>query len=175
MRVLIAWYKKAIEWSTHPKASWYLGLVAFLDASLFPISPMLMLLPMSFAAPKRSFYLGTVAAIASFLGGILGYALGYYCFESFMGDFIHWMGYAEGYKSAMAWFDVWGFWAVLGSCFLPLPYKVFTITAGIMQWHFALFLAASMASRVLRFALVAGLIYWGGPRVEGWFRKRIVL
>ncbi len=170
---LLDYYKKAMHWSTHPKAPWYMGTLAFLDASIFPISPMFMLLPMSFASPKRAFYFGAIASTASFLGGMLGYALGYYCFESFLGEFINWMGYGAAYQSAVNWFAVWGFWAVLASGFAPLPYKVFTISAGVLELHVGLFCLASLLSRILRFGLVAAIIYWGGPRVEPWIRRTL--
>ena len=173
MTFLLSWYQKAIQLSTHPKAPWYMSALAFLDASVFPISPLFMLLPMSFAAPKRSFYFGSLAVVASFLGSILGYVIGYYCIESFLNDFIIWLGYESYYQTAVNWFGVWGVWTLVIGSFVPVPYKIFTIGAGVMQLHFGLFLVGSLVGRIARFSLVAAIIYWSGPRVEPWIRRTL--
>ena len=168
------WYDQALTWSKDPKANTYLVFLSFIDASVFPISPMLMVLPMSMAAPERSFRIAGLAILGSFFGGIVGYALGYLCFESFLKPFILWMGYEAYYQMALRWFEEWGFWAVLFGCFAPMiPYKIFTISAGVLQLNFGLFLLASSVGRSLRFLIMALLIYWGGPYVEPFFRKAL--
>lgn len=161
-----------MQWSQHPKASQYLAFVSFIDASVFPISPTFMVLPMSFAQPRKAFYFAAVAIVSSFFGGILGYYLGYFCFEAFLSSFIEWMGYSAYYLQAENWLNTWGFWAVFVGCLTPIiPYKIFTISAGLLQLHLALFLVASLAGRLLRFLMIATVIYWAGPRVEPFVRK----
>lgn len=173
-KFLLRLYDKVMQWSQHPKATRYLAFVSFIDASIFPISPTFMALPMSFATPQKSFYFAAIAIISSFFGGILGYYLGYFCFEAFLSYFIEWMGYSSYYVQVVDWFNIWGFWAVFVGCFTPIiPYKIFTISAGVLQLHLGLFLLASLAGRSVRFLMIATLIYWGGARVEPFLRKAL--
>lgn len=172
---IVTIYDKVMQWSKHPKANRYLALVGFIDASLFPISPLFMLLPMSFAEPTRAFYLALIVIVASFLGGIVGYALGYFAFEAIISPFIQMMGYTEYYQMMLHWFQEWGFWAILFGCFTPfIPYKIFTIGAGILQLELGWFLLASAIGRMLRFLAIATVICWGGPKFEPLLRKLLV-
>jgi membrane protein YqaA with SNARE-associated domain len=167
-------YERVMGLSTHPKASRYLALLSFVDASVFPISPLFMLLPMSFSKPERAFFLAGITTISSILGGVLGYWLGFATFKSLVQPFLEWMGYMAGYQVALQWFDQWGYWAiVLGSLSPFIPYKIFTIGAGVMQLNLGWFLLASTFARGLRFFLIAGLIYWGGPKVEPVLRRAL--
>ena len=169
---LLKWYEKALDWSRHPKAVWYLGILSFIDASLFPISPIVMILPMSFADPKRSYYFALIAILGSFFGGIVGYCIGFFAYELIVEPFIHWMGYAQYYKTAMQWFEESGPWAIFFGCFAPLaPYKIFTIGAGALQLDFLSFLISSILGRTGRFLLIASVIRFGGPKVEPLLRK----
>jgi membrane protein YqaA with SNARE-associated domain len=174
-RFLVSWYDKVLLWSKHPKANWYLTFVSFVDASLFPVSPLFMLLPMSVAEPKSAFRLAGIVIVSSFFGGILGYGLGLFAFEAIVNPFINMMGYSGSYQLATEWFQEWGFLAILFGCVTPfIPYKIFTIGSGVMQLHFGWFLLASLAGRAIRFLLIAVLIRWGGPKVEPLFRKTLV-
>ena len=174
-RFIISWYDKVLGWSKDPKAPWYLGFVSFIDASLFPISPLFMILPMSFAKPERAFYFASIAIVTSILGGFLGYALGFFAYEALIGPFIKMMGYTNYYQMAMQWFQTWGFWAILFGCLSPMiPYKIFTIGAGVMQLNFGWFLLASIFGRILRFYIIASLICWGGPKIEPLLRRTLV-
>jgi len=174
-RFLIAWYDKVLGWSKHPKGSFYLGLVSFIDASLFPVSPLFMFLPMSFAEPKRAFQYASIAIVASILGGMLGYALGLFAFELVVNPFMNFMGYQRYYQLATEWVGAWGFWAIVVGCVTPIiPYKIFTIGAGIMQLHFGGFLLASILGRSTRFLVIGALIRWGGPKIEPFLRRTLV-
>jgi membrane protein YqaA with SNARE-associated domain len=173
-RFLLPWYDKVLKWSKHPKACWYLGLVSFIDASLFPLSPLFMVLPMSFSNPARAFHFAAIVIVTSFVGGMIGYSLGLFAFEALISPFIHWMGYATYYEMAMHWFHQWGFAAILFGCLTPfIPYKIFTIGAGVMQLNFGGFLLASLLGRILRFLLIASIIRWGGPKVEPVLRRTL--
>ncbi len=173
MRWLGNLYNKVLQWSKHPHAPRYLAFVSFVDSSVFPISPVFMLIPMSFALPERAFWFASLTTISSILGGIVGYALGWAAFESLMLPFLNGMGYMDLYQSALQWFQQWGFWAILLACFSPIPYKIFTIGAGVLQLPLGWFLLASSLGRFLRFFLIAGIIRWGGPRMEALVRRAI--
>lgn len=174
LRFLLTTYEKILEWSLHPKALWYLALVSFLDSSLFPISPNFMLFPMSFAKPNRAFYFAIVTIVASIIGGLVGYGLGYFAFESLLKPFFSMMGYIEYYQKTVQWFEIRGFWAIFWGCLTPIiPYKIFTIGAGVMQLDLGWFLLTSALGRSIRFFLIAALIFWGGPKVEPYIQKML--
>ncbi len=171
---LLKWYDKILTWSKHPKAPFYLGVLSFIDASLCPISPLFMILSMSFAEPQRSFYFALIAIVGSFFGGILGYMIGLLAYEVIVYPFIHLMGYVKYYQMALQWFDAWGYWAIIIGCFMPfMPYKIFTIGAGILQLNFPGFLLVSLIGRAGRFLVIAAIIRWGGPKVEPYLRRML--
>lgn len=166
-------YDKILCWSRHPQAPWYLSLVSFLDSSVFPISPLCMLIPMCYAVPQRAFFYAGITTLSSILGGMVGYALGLFAFQQFMQPFIQFLGYESQYLNALDWFHQWGSLTLFISCFIPLPFKVFTIGAGVLQLPFFEFCMASGLGRVIRFYVVSALVYWGGPRIEPVLRRVI--
>ena len=149
----------------------YLALVSFTDASFFPISPAIMLIPMILAIPHRAFLYALVASGASTLGGIAGYALGFWAFQPLVTPVLNYFGYAETYQQALGFFDKWGTWAVFFAGLTPIPYKLFTIGAGVMELKLMPFLLASFGGRASRFFLMGALLRFGGPKIEGWFRS----
>jgi len=163
---------RVLRWSRHPYASWYLGGLSFAESSFFPIPPDVMLAPMVVARPERAWWLAGLTTLTSVLGGMVGFWLGLIAMESVLPLVERW-GYAEPFARATAWFARWGFWAVLAAGFSPIPYKVFTIAAGGMAMPFAPFLLASALGRAARFFLVAGLLFWGGERLEGMLRRYV--
>ena len=171
MLLLRRCYQKVLAWSRHPKAVHYLAFVSFVDSSLFPVSPAFMFIPMAFAKPTRAFWYAGVCTLSSVLGGILGYFLGFFAFETLIEPFIAWMGYTVWYQKALEWFQEWGFWAIFVAGFSPIPYKIFTIGAGVLQLNFPGFLLASCLGRTVRFFLMAAAIRWGGPTIEALFRR----
>lgn len=173
MRFLNKLYQKALLWSNHPKAIYHLAWVSFVDSSVFPLSPAFMFIPMSFAKPERAFWYAWVCSISSVLGGIVGYALGYMAFETLLEPFIRFMGYTAFYEQALVWFQDWGFWAIFLAGLSPIPYKIFTIGAGVLQLNFMGFIIASFLGRMLRFFLMAAVLRWGGPRVLPFLRRMI--
>ena len=152
-------------WSRHRHAPWYLGGMSFAESSFFPIPPDVMLIPMSLANPSRAWWFASLTTLASVAGGLLGYTIGYFAFdaiEPLLRDSRYW----DSYQVAVDWFDRWGFWAVFVAGFSPIPYKVFTIAAGAMSMALLPFTLASLIGRGARFFLVAGLMAWGGARME---------
>ena len=165
MKIFSPLYKRAMQWARHRHAPWYLGGLSFAESSFFPIPPDVMLAPMSLAQPKRALYFATLTTVASVLGGIFGYLIGLFAFE-LVAPVLQEGRYAETFQLAKQWFDEWGFWAVLAAGFSPIPYKVFTITAGVLSMPFLPFVLASFIGRGARFYLVAMLMAWGGEAME---------
>ena len=143
----------------------YLGALSFAESSFFPIPPDVMLAPMSMAQPKNAWRFAFITTITSVLGGLLGYLIGLFAFE-LIEPLLHEFHYHEKYLQAKLWFDEWGFWAIFIAGFSPIPYKVFTITAGVISMALLPFVIASMIGRGARFFLVAGLMSWGGEKME---------
>lgn len=154
-----------MQWSRHRHAPWYLGGLSFAESSFFPIPPDVMLAPMSLANPKRAWLFALITTVASVAGGVLGYFIGVFAFDV-VGPIIRDAGHWDSYLQAREWFETWGFWAVLLAGFSPIPYKVFTIAAGVAAMPLVPFVLASIAGRGARFFLVATLMALGGPRME---------
>lgn len=143
-----------------------LGILCFAEASFFPVPPDPLLMALCLGAPRRSFLFATWATASSVAGGILGYLLGWGAW-SLIGDFfLTWVPGVtpEAFASVQDLYDRWDFWAVFLAGLTPIPYKVFTLSAGVFSIQFPIFLVASVLSRGLRFFLVAGLIWkFGAP------------
>lgn len=163
-------YDKALAWSKHRHASKYLFALSFAESSFFPIPPDVMLAPMSLSQPKKAFNFALLTTIASVLGGILGYAIGYFLFDS-IELWLQSTHYWNKYLQAEAWFTDWGFWAIFIAGFSPIPYKVFTIAAGALQMLFLPFVVASLVGRGARFFMVAMLLAAGGKKLEAKLRQ----
>ncbi|CUB05359.1 MAG: DedA family protein [Tepidiphilus sp.] len=165
MKIFSSLFARTMRWSRHPHAPWYLALLSFAESSFFPVPPDVMLAPMAMAAPRRAWALALLTTVASVLGGLFGYAIGYFAFAGIR-PWLEGSSYWEPYLQARAWFDAWGAWAVFIAGFSPIPYKVFTIAAGVAQMALLPFTLASLVGRGARFFLVAALMRWGGERME---------
>jgi len=158
-------YARVMQWSRHRHAERYLAGLSFAESSFFPIPPDVMLAPMSLAKPGSAWRFATITTVTSVLGGLFGYLIGLFAFEM-IEPLLHDMGYYEKFLKAQTWFDEWGFWAILIAGFSPIPYKIFTISAGVISMAFLPFVLASLVGRGARFYLVAGLMAWGGEKME---------
>ncbi|MFA5922949.1 MAG: YqaA family protein [Methylococcaceae bacterium] len=163
-------YDKALLWSKHRHAAKYLCVLSFAESSFFPVPPDVMLAPMALAQPDKAFRFALLTTIASVLGGVFGYAIGYFLFDR-LEPWLQTTQYWESYLIAQSWFKVWGFWAVFVAGFSPIPYKVFTIAAGAMNMVFLPFVLASAIGRGGRFFLVAMLLAAGGAKLESKLRE----
>lgn len=161
-----------MQWAKHPHANRYLAALSFAESSFFPIPPDVMLAPMSLARPDKAWRYATLTTLASVCGGILGYMLGMFAFDMIQ-PWLHKLGYWERYTDTVEWFKIWGVWVVFLAGFSPIPYKVFTISAGVVSMAFLPFVLASAVGRGARFYLVAGLMIWGGERMQDLLRKYI--
>jgi membrane protein YqaA with SNARE-associated domain len=184
MKIFSPLYERAMRWARHPKAPWYLGGLSFAESSFFPIPPDVMLAPMSLAQPKRALYFATLTTLASVLGGMLGYLIGMFAFDM-VEPALRGSSYFAKYLEVRHWFEQWGVLAIFVAGFSPVPYKVFTITAGVMSMSFLPFVLASFVGRGARFYLVSLLMSWGGEKMEaklkqwvdwlGWLTVLLVL
>lgn len=172
MRIFSHLYARVLHWSAHPHAERYLAGVSFAESSFFPIPPDVLLAPMTLAQPRRWWRLALLTTITSVLGGVAGYLIGYLALEA-VTPLLHKVGYWHHFETASAWFEKYGFWAIFIAGFTPIPYKVFTIAAGAAHMALLPFLLGSIIGRGGRFFLVAGLVRWGGPRVESQLRRYV--
>ncbi len=165
-------YDKVMQWSSHRIAWLWLSFVSFIEAIFFPIPPDVMLIPMSMSKPALAMRYAIYTTIASVLGGMIGYGIGFYAFDWVKDIIVNW-GYQAQFDRTMDWFEQWGIFVVFLAGFSPIPYKIFTICAGVMQMVFLPFVLTAMISRFLRFFLVAKLSAWGGKKYEHKIRKSI--
>lgn len=172
MRIFSSLYDRALRWSSHRHAPWYLGGVSFAESSFFPIPPDVLLAPMTLAQPRLWWRYAALTTIASVVGGLLGYVIGYFALEA-ISPLLERAGYMPAYRAAHAWFDRWGFWAIFVAGFTPIPYKVFTIAAGAAHMPALPFVVGSAIGRGARFFLVAALVRWGGPGIEPHLRRHV--
>ncbi|MAO68078.1 MULTISPECIES: YqaA family protein [Idiomarina] len=165
MKLFSALYDKVLSWAQHPRANIILGLLSFAESVIFPIPPDVMLAPMAMTQPKKAWRLAFLTTVTSVAGGILGYFLGYWAYESLVLPAVETLGYQDKLLTVQGWFADWGVWIVFIAGFSPIPYKLFTVTAGVMQIAFFPFVIASAISRGMRFYLVAWLLRTGGPEM----------
>lgn len=163
MKIFGSLYETVLRWSRHRHATKYLATVSFTESFIFPIPVAIMLLPMCFANPKKSWRLATLTLVFSVLGGIVGYFIGLYAWELIEPYTSH---YSDKIAIAQDWFKEYGVWVVLMAGFSPIPYKVFTITAGAAALAFLPFIIASIIGRAGQFFLIAGLVYFLGEKME---------
>ena len=172
MRLFSHLLEMVMGWAEHRHASYYLAGLSFAESSFFPIPPDVMLAPMTLAKPERAWRFALVTTIASVLGGIAGYLIGMFAFE-LVEPLLHRAGYWQRYLDAREWFAVWGVWVVFLAGFSPIPYKIFTITAGVVGMVFLPFIVASFVGRGARFFLVVWLMRMGGSKMEGILKQYI--
>lgn len=173
MKIFTALYDWTLKWAEHKLAPRILAALTFAESVFFPIPPDVLLAPMVLAKPHKAWFFAALTTIASVLGGVVGYLLGYYMFEPWIQPIITEIGYQAKLDTVIAWFKEWGIWVVFIAGFSPVPYKLFTVSAGFLSMAFLPFFIASTIGRGMRFFLVAGLIKWGGAAAEKALKKWI--
>lgn len=166
-------YNRVIKWSRHRHAPRYLALLSFTESSFFPVPPDVMLAPMVLAQRERAWYLAGLTTAASVLGGLLGYLIGWVLFDQLGQPIVEFYHAEEQFETVKDWFHRYGVWVVFVAGFSPIPYKLFTVTSGLMAMALVPFILASAVGRGARFFLVAGLIHWGGEPFAAFIEKRI--
>lgn len=159
-------YDVCMEWVSGKYGVWALFLIAFVESSFFPIPPDVFLIAMCVAAPALSFRYAAVCSLASVMGGVMGYALGFWFMDGLGMPIIEWYGLGEKYLLVQEYFKKYDIWILGTAGFTPIPYKLFTITAGFIQSNFISFVVVSLVARSARFFLVAALIYRYGPSIQ---------
>lgn len=161
-----------MRWAAHRHAQWYLAGLSFAESSFFPIPPDVMLAPMALADTKKAWRLAAITTLFSVVGGAAGYAIGMFAFD-LVQPLLEKAGYMDKYQLAVDWFNDYGIWVVFLAGFSPIPYKLFTIAAGVVAMMFVPFLIASAIGRGARFFIVAGLMVWGGERMDQAMRQYV--
>ena len=171
--------KRLYDWtmglSGRPRAKWALGGVAFIESSVFPIPPDILLIPMVLADRRRAWTLAMICTGSSVLGGLLGYAIGYYLFDQVGQPLLAFYGYTAKFTEFQATYNEWGAWAVFIAGVTPFPYKVITILSGLTVLDPVTFIIASLLARGVRFFVVAGLLWYFGEPIRAFIERRLQL
>ena len=170
-----ALYDWTLSLAAHPRALWALVFVAFIESSVFPVPPDVLMIAMIIATPSRAFLIAAVATAASVLGGLLGYAIGAFAFETLGYPALSALGKGTAVEAFNERFNDYGFWSVLIAGLTPFPYKVITIMAGWTSLPLATFVVTSIIARGLRFFLVATLLWKFGPPIRDFIERRLGL
>lgn len=169
--MLRALYDWTLRLAAHRRASWALGGVSFIESSVFPIPPDVVLIPMILADRTRAFRLALICTIASVLGGIAGYLLGALLFEQVGQPLLEFYGYADKFANFSSQYNEHGAWIVAFFGLTPFPYKVITIASGVSALSPMVFIVASVISRGARFFLVAALLWKFGEPIREFIER----
>lgn len=164
-------YHWVLGWAETPYGTWALFILAFCESSFFPIPPDVLLIALCVAIPAKSFRYAFVCSAGSVLGGILGYIIGWNFMAAIGDKIIVFYGLTEKVEYIRNLYNTYDAWAIGIAGFTPVPYKVFTITAGAFKINFPVFVAASALSRSARFFIVGGLIYRFGSGIQSFIDR----
>jgi membrane protein YqaA with SNARE-associated domain len=172
MRRLYNWMMQA---AGDERAPWALAIVSFVESSFFPIPPDVMLIPMVLSRREQAWWYASIATVASVVGGLFGYAIGYYAYQAIGLPILEFYGKAHALDSFTAFVQQYGVEAVIIKGMTPIPYKVVTIAAGVAHMDLLSFIGASIIARAMRFYLVAGLLYFFGQPIRAFIERRLSL
>ncbi|HEY8127113.1 MAG TPA: YqaA family protein [Hyphomicrobium sp.] len=168
-------YDWTMRMAASEKAPWALAVVSFAESSFFPIPPDVMLIPMVLSNRQKAWWYATIATIASVVGGLLGYAIGYYLYDAVGLPILRFYGREHALDSFITFVQEYGVPAVIIKGMTPIPYKVVTIAAGVGKMNLLAFIGASIIARSMRFYLVAGLLYFFGEPIRSFIEGRLAL
>lgn len=168
-------YDWTMRLSATRHAMWALALVAFVESSVFPIPPDILLIPMILARPSRAFAIAGLCTLASVAGGLFGYWIGFGLFETVGRPVLEFYGKDAYFDGFAARYNAWGAWAVLIAGVTPFPYKVITILSGATGLNIWVFMIASVIARGLRFFLIAALLWKFGAPIRDFIERRLGL
>lgn len=166
MRIIRGIYDWTIRLAAHRRATLALGGISFVESSVFPIPPDVLLIVMCLADRKKSFFYATVCTFGSVLGGVFAYGIGYFLYDTVGQKIVEFYHYETQFQNFQGLYNEWGGWIVLAGGFTPIPYKLITIASGVAQMDIVLFTLISILGRGGRFFLVAALIWKYGEKVR---------
>jgi len=168
-------YQQTMQLATTRYAMLALALVAFVESSVFPIPPDVLIIPMVLANRKKAWRIALICTVASVLGGILGYGIGAFLFEQIGQPVLDLYNYSAKFEQFQATYNEWGAWAVFIAGVTPFPYKVITILSGVSALDPTIFIISSILARATRFFLVAGLLWYFGDSIRAFVENRLGL
>ncbi|HBT77699.1 MAG TPA: cytochrome B [Planctomycetaceae bacterium] len=166
-------YDWVLSWADTPYGTPALFVLSFAESSFFPIPPDVLQVALSAGKPKRSFFYATVNLVGSVLGALVGYLIGFALWGMFADFFFKYVpGFTpQGFDTVKNLYHEYGFGAIFTAAMTPIPYKLFTIVAGVCEIGIPMFIIASIIGRGLRFYAVASLLYFFGPTVKSWIEQ----
>ena len=166
MNFLKKTYNWTLEKAQHKNAKWYLSLISFAESSFFPIPPDILLIPMALASKAKAIFYAFICTLFSVLGGILGYAIGYFFYNSLGIYIVEFYHLENSFNIFEDYYKKFGVLIVLGAGITPFPYKFITIASGVFGLNIFLFIIVSIIGRGLRFYLIAILLYFFGEKIK---------
>ena len=173
--MLRAAYDKMLKYSGHPRAVQILGFISFIESSFFPFPPDPLYIAMLIENRKKAWYYAAVCTITSVLGGLLGYYIGYALYETIGRWIIESYGLQDKFQELQDSFNTWGFWIIALKGLTPIPYKLVTITCGVIHFDIWIFVLASLIARASRFYMLAGLLYKYGEPIKTFIDKNLTM
>jgi len=161
--------------ASHRQAMRWLFAVSFVESSIFPVPPDVMIVPMVLADRAKAFRIALVCTIGSVLGALAGFAIGALLFEALGRPMIEFYGYGEAFQEFTTRYNEWGAWIVAGAALTPFPFKVITIASGATGLDLSVFIVASTLARGARFYLEAILLWRFGPPIRGFIEDNLKL
>jgi membrane protein YqaA with SNARE-associated domain len=171
--MLQAAYDRTLRIAGHRRAMAGLAAVSFAESSVFPIPPDVLIIPMVLADRAKAWRIAFVCTVASVLGGLLGYVIGYALYDTVGQAVLEFYGYTDKFDAFQEFYADWGFWFVMAAGLTPFPYKVITITSGVLVLNPVVFLLASTVSRGLRFTVVSALLWYFGPPIRRFIERNL--
>ena len=172
-------FKKLYAWTLtladSPRASWALALIAFAESSFFPIPPDVILAPMTVAQPKKAWFYATICTLASVAGGVVGYLIGAFLFDTVGQWLINLYGYGQKMDALKEFYAQWGAIFILVKGLTPIPYKLVTIVSGVLGYNFLLFVLLSIITRGLRFFILAAMLNRFGDTIKIYLERHFGL
>lgn len=172
-KILRKTYDYMLKLSAHEKAIYFLAAISFIESSFFPIPPDVMLIPMILAAPQKAWRIATICTIASVIGGYFGYFIGFYAFNIIAEPLLNFYGYMEKFNEFKQYYNEYDAWIVFAGGITPFPYKVITITSGVVHLDLLTFGIASFLARGIRFYFIAWLLYKYGESIKSFLEKNL--
>ena len=173
MTIFGGMYQRVMGWARHRHASYYLTATSIAESSFFPVPVDVLLAPMVLAKRQQAWWYATLATLGSVAGAVIGYYIGLFLFDQVAKPIIDFYHFQERFTQVQLLFSEYGVWIIFIAGFSPIPYKIFTITAGVVGMPLLPFILTSLVARGARFFLVAGLIFAGGERIEAVLEKRV--